>query len=584
MHQIKSLRIIFGLSLTASFALAQQYTISTVAGTGTVRGWYGDGGLATSAQLDYPTRVAIDAKGNVFVADYLTQVVREFTVGGNISTIAGTGQFGFQGDNGAAVQGIISDVHGISGAPNATVYISDTHNARVRQIIPAGNIYTIAGNGVVGYAGDGGPATSAQLSQPSGVAVDSAGNIYIADYGNYTVRKVDTKGNISTVAGVGAWGYSGDGGPANKAALASPSGLAFDSAGNLYISDVGNLNIRKITPDGNIQTVATNVTAETIAVDAAGSIYYPDFRSSTVRKILSNGTRYTIAGNGTAGFSGDGGAAASAQLSDPHGVAVDSSGNVYVADSGNMVIRKLTPVASSVTIVNAASGVGASISPGEIVTIFGVGIGPATPVTAQPGTNGFGTQAGGVTVTFGGTNGVVLYASSSQINAIVPYEVPIGGTPDVVVSYQGQSFTAAAVPVAGTAPGIFTLDATGSGEAAVVNQNGTVNGPANPAQAGSIVSLYVTGEGPTTPGGVNGKLAVTPLPQPQSYVAVFLSGQQVSVAYAGGAPGEVAGVMQINVQIPANLLGTTTGTIAVPVTLQIGSLLAQSNVTLYVTR
>ena len=204
-------------------------------------------------------------------------------------------------------------------------------------------ISTFAGNGTPGYSGDGGKASNASLNSPAGLVADKAGNIYISDYGNATVRKVDTSGNITTVAGTGTWGYSGDGGPANKAALAHPVALAIDTAGNIYIADPGNLNIREITTDGNIHTVVSNLDAESIAVDAAGSIYYPNYLNSTIQKILSNGTQFTIAGNGTVGFSGDGGPATAAQLNSPYGVAVDSSGNVYVADFANMAIRQLTP-------------------------------------------------------------------------------------------------------------------------------------------------------------------------------------------------------------------------------------------------
>jgi uncharacterized protein (TIGR03437 family) len=585
MHQNKSIRTILGLLLAASAASAQQYTISTVAGISTVQGYFGDTFPATSAQLDFPLRVAVDSKGNIFIADYLSQVIREVTAAdGVINTIAGTGSFGFQGDNGPGVQGIISDVHGITAAPNGNIYIADTHNARVRMIIPGGNIFTSAGNGTAGYSGDGGPATSAELSQPSGVAVDSSGNLYIADYGNYSVRKVDTKGNISTYAGVGGWGFSGDGGAANKAALAAPYALAFDLAGNLYIADIGNLNIRKITPDGNIQTVVSNVMAESIAVDAAGSIYYPDFRSGTVQKVLANGTRFAIAGTGQPGSAGSTGPGTSIQLLQPHGVALDSAGNVYVADSGNMVIRKLTPVAASVNVVNAASGLTSSIAPGEIVTVFGTGIGPSTPVIAQPTANGFGTQAGGVTVSFGGTNGVVLYASSTQVNAIVPYSVASGSTVDVVVSYQGQQATASAATVADVAPGVFTLNSTGVGAAAAVNQNGIVNGTDTPAKTGSIVSFYLTGEGQTSPAGVDGKLAVAPLPKPLAGVSATVGGQPAQVTYAGAAPGEIAGLMQVNVAIPGSLIANTTGAVAVPVSLQVGFATTQSNVTIYLTR
>jgi uncharacterized protein (TIGR03437 family) len=582
---MKSLQIVSGLLLAACAATAQQYTISTIAGIGTVQGYYGDTGPATSAQLDFPFRVAVDSKGNFYIADYLTNVVREVS-GGIITTIAGTGSFGFQGDNGPGIQAFISDVHGLAVDSGLNVYIADTHNSRIRQVTPAGNIYTVAGNGTVGYAGDGGPATSAELTLPSSVAVDSSGNIYIADYGSSTVRKVDSKGKISTFAGTGVWGNTGDGGPAGKATLAAPYSIAIDPAGNLYISDLGNTSIRKITADGTIQTVVSNISANSIAVDGAGSIYFADYATATVQKILSNGTQFVIAGTGKPGFSGDGGPGTSAQLNQPYGIALDGSGNVYVADSGNQAIRLLTPIGSSISVVNAASSVGFSIAPGEIITIFGTGLGPSTPTLAQLGSNGnFGTQLAGTTVSFGGINGPMIYTSATQVSAIVPYEVAIGGAADVVVSYQGQQFTASAVPVVSSVPGIFTSNATGSGAAAAVNQDNSINGPNSPARLGSVISLYVTGEGQTNPPGVDGKPAKAPLPAPVLPVTATLAGQSAIVTYAGAAPGLVAGVMQVNVQIPANLIATVgTGPVAVPVLVQVGFVPSQANVTITVSQ
>jgi uncharacterized protein (TIGR03437 family) len=597
LDRMKSFQIVLGLLLAAGAATAQQYNISTIAGVGTVPGWFGDTGAATSAQLDFPLRITVDSKGNYYFADYYTYIVREVS-GGTINTIAGDGTPGFVGDKGPAIQAELSTVDGLAVDASGNIYVADTSTGVVRIVSPPGAIATPAGTintfaGVApatgiqsqGYSGDGGPATSAQLSQPSGVAVDSSGNVYIADYGNFTVRKVDNKGNISTVAGTGAPGYSGDGGPANKAAFRSPYAIAIDSAGNIYISDTGNANIRKITTDGNIHTIVSNVSADSIAVDAAGSIYFSNSITHTVQKILANGTQFAIAGMpGNPGFSGDGGLGTSAQLNQPHGVALDASGNVYVADSGNQVIRLLTPVATSISVVNAASDVAVSITPGEIVTIFGTsGLGPAAGVVALPGVGGFfGTQLAGTTVSFGGTNGPLIYASATQVSAIVPYSTAIGGTADVTVTYQGQTFTAPAVPVVSTVPGIFTANSSGIGQAAAINQDGTYNGPTSPAKAGSIISLYATGEGQTSPSGIDGKPAAAPLPAPVLPVFATVSGQPAVVTYAGGAPGLVAGLMQVNVQIPANLIQINTGPVAVPVVLTVGVVSTQANVTVTV--
>lgn len=594
---MKSLQILVGLLVASGALTAQQYNISTIAGIGNVQGYFGDGGPATSGQLDYPFRITVDSKGNYYFADYYTYVVREVS-GGVIDTIAGNASFGFAGDGGVGYQGSISDVHGLAVDSKFNVYIADTFNGRVRMVTPSptitaptGVISTFAGSGTYGYSGDGGPATSAQLTQPSGVAVDSANNVYIADFGNYTVRKVNTSGTISTIAGTGVPGYSGDGGPADKAQFTSPYAIAVDPSNNVYVSDLGNNNIREITTDGNIHTVVSGVSADSIAVDGSGSIYFSDSLTHTVRKILASGTQFVIAGiPGNPGYSGDGGPGTSAQLNQPHGVALDSSGNVYVADSGNEVIRLLTPVTSSITVVNAASGNGVSIAPGEIVSIFAAGgLGPSPGVSAQPGGNGYyGTQLAGTTVSFNGINAVITYSSATQVNAIVPYELPVGAAAIGTVTYQGQTFsTATALPIAAAVPGIFTANSTGVGQVAAVNQNGTLNGPNNPAPEGSSVSLFVTGEGQTTPAGVDGKPTPTqaPFPQPVLGVTATMNGQPVQVTYYGGVPTLVAGIMQVNVQIPANLLSISTSLpIAVPVVVYVGYFASQANATLSVTQ
>jgi uncharacterized protein (TIGR03437 family) len=584
---MKSIQIVFGLLLAAGAGTAQQYTISTVAGIGTVEGYYGNFGPATQAPLDFPFKVSVDSKGDLFIADYYTYVVRQ-VAGGMISTIAGDSTPGFQGDGGPGTQAEISFVHGLASDSKNNLYIADTTNARVRMVdASTGNISTFAGNGTSGYTGDGSKAVNASLNSPAGLVADKAGNIYISDYGNSTVRKVDTSGNITTVAGTGTWGYSGDGGPANKAALAHPVALAIDTAGNIYIADPGNTNIREMTTDGNIHTIASNLDAESIAVDTAGSIYYPNYKNSTIQKILSNGTQFTIAGNGTTGFSGDGGPATAAQLNTPYGVAVDSAGNVYVADFANMAVRQLTPVGSSVTAVNAASGVGLAISPGEIISLYGAALGPPAPAIQQPDANGFyGTQLAGTTVSFNGANAPLIYVSASQINAIVPYEVGVSGMATIQVNYQGQSMATETLPVVVTAPGIFTANSSGTGEASVINQDGSVNSASNPARPGTIIAFFLTGEGQTNPGGVDGK--TTPLPPaappaPQQAIAVFLNGQQAQLPYAAEAPGLVAGIMQVDAQVPLNVVqNPSTSPIAVPLVIILGPAFTQNGVTVYI--
>ena len=572
------------LLATGLAAFAQQYTISTVAGIGGVLGYDGDGAAATSAQLVRPFRVAADSNGNIYIADYYSYRIRMVTASsGNISTIAGNGSPGYAGDNDAATSASIADVHGIAVDPSGNVYIADTGNNRVRKIDTSGKITTFAGSGTRGYSGDGAAATAAALWFPCGLAFDSSGNLYISDYGNSTVRKVDSKGTISTVAGTGIYGFSGDGGSASKAALAYPYAIAFDSAGNLLIADTGNTDIRKVDTSGNISTLISGITPENIAVDSTGAIYFVDGVSSIVQKILPGGAIIPIAGDGKSYFAGDGGPALQAELSQPQGVATDKSGNVFVADTQNQVIRQLTPVSFSVAAVtNAASSQSGPIAPGEIVTLYGVGLGPSTLTQYTPNPDGsIPTTLAGVQVTFNSTPAPLLYVSDTQIAAIVPYSLQNSGSAQVAVNYNGGTSAAMSVKVANTAPGLFTANTTGSGQAAAVNANGTLNNTSNPARIGDIVSLYATGEGQTTPGGVDGKLAPAkaPLPKPIANVTATIGGQPAQVTYYGAAPGEVEGLMQVNVQIPS---GVQPGD--APVVISAGGASSPAGVTLAITQ
>jgi sugar lactone lactonase YvrE len=225
--------------------IATDGTITTVAGGDPPE--LGDGGQATAATLTLPGGVAVDADGNLIIADHEGNRIRKVDGEGVITTIAGTGEAAFGGDGGPAVKARLNNLADVSIDAMGNIYVPDRDNQRIRKIDSGGIISTIAGTGEPGFSGDGGPARSARLDSPLDVVLDSLGNVYVADTQNHRVRKIDSRGIISTVAGRQA-GFSGDGGPAASASLLSPAGLAFDSAGNLYIADTGNNRIRKLTP------------------------------------------------------------------------------------------------------------------------------------------------------------------------------------------------------------------------------------------------------------------------------------------------------------------------------------------------
>jgi sugar lactone lactonase YvrE len=333
--------------------------ITTLAGTGTL-GFSGDGGPAATAQLGHPWGVAVDGQGNVYFADTDSERVRKVDPAGTITTFAGTGAQGFSGDGGPATSAQLNLPTGVAVDGQGNVYIVDTNNSRVRKVDPAGTITTFAGSGTQGFSGDGGPATAAQLTVPEDVAVDGQGNVYIVDTYNNRMRKVDPAGTITTFAGSGTQGFSGDGGPATAAQLNLPDGVAVDGRGNVYIPDTNNDRVRKVDPAGTITTFAGSGTQgfsgdggpataadlnqpTGVAVDGQGDVYIADYDNFRVRKVDSAGTITTFAGTGASGAFGDGGPATSAQLYFPREVAVDGEGNVYIADTNNLRLREVGP-------------------------------------------------------------------------------------------------------------------------------------------------------------------------------------------------------------------------------------------------
>ncbi len=343
--------------------------ITTVAGNGygavyRYGSYAGDGGAATNAELAFPFGVTVDTTGNLLIADWGNGRIRKVGNNGIITTVVGNGANGYSGNGGAATNAELNYPEGVALDAAGNLFIADNDNNVIRKVENNGIITTVAGNGTDGYSGDGGAATNAELNYPGGVAVDATGNLLIADWGNGRIRKVGNNGIIATVAGNGISGYFGDGGTATNAELNYPGGVAVDATGNLFIADESNKRIRKVAANGIITTVAGNGTrgysgdggvatnAELnypigVALDATGNLFIADTFNNVIRKVGTNGIITTVAGNGYTdwngygGFSGDGGAATNAELWYPSGVALDATGNLFIADESNNRIRKV---------------------------------------------------------------------------------------------------------------------------------------------------------------------------------------------------------------------------------------------------
>jgi len=435
------------LAAASAFGVSGADTITTIAGTGTA-GSSGDGGQATSAQLNRPRGIAIDTQGNVYVAEENAHRIRKVS-GGIISTIAGTGTAGSTGDGGQATSAQLNAPVGVAVDGQGNLYIADRGNNRIRKV-SGGIISTVAGTGTAGSTGDGGQATSAQINSPYGVAVDGEGNVYIADLGNHRIRKV-SGGIISTVAGTGTAGSTGDGGQATSAQLNSPIGVAVDAQGSLYIADLGNYRVRKVS-GGIISTIAGTGTAgfsgdggqatsaqlnasADVAVDGQGNLYIADYGNSRIRKV-SGGIITTIAGTGTAGFSGDGGQASSAQLNNPYNFGVDGQGSLYISDTLNQRLRKIEnrPPTASFT-PNPASGTApltvnfdgsASADPDGRITAYAWKFGDGGTANSATASHTY-TAAGTLTATLTVTDDSGASASTSKtitVNAAPPLPPP----------------------------------------------------------------------------------------------------------------------------------------------------------------
>jgi sugar lactone lactonase YvrE len=329
--------------------------ISTVAGSGFgFPPFSGDFGAATNAKIQNPVGLCLDAAGNLYIADQQNSRIRKVDTTGIITTVAGNGNAGYNSDNIQATSASLSNPSGVFMDSSNNLFIADSSNNRIRRVKPNGIISTVAGTGTAGYSGDGGAGTSAKINFPVAVMADTGRNLFIVDSSNHRIRKLDTNNIITTLAGNSTNNFSGDGGAATNANLSSPQSLAVDSIGNVFVADYGNHRVRQIGTNGVITTIAgrnlndgdfaTNATLNVVyksVFDSVGNFFIADTYDNLIRKIDTNGVITTVAGNGFYDYSGDGGAATNASLRHPLGLGLDAGGNLFIADQSNGRIRKV---------------------------------------------------------------------------------------------------------------------------------------------------------------------------------------------------------------------------------------------------
>jgi len=533
--------------------------IQTIAGDAQLSA-IGDGGDATAAPLFHPSAVALDSSGNLYLAETGAQRIRTVSATGKIATLAGIGVAGQGGDGGPAADALLNSPRGVTVDAFGNVIVADTNNHRVRQIAPGGQISTLVGTGTSGMVPDGLPGAETLLSAPQGVCADHTGAVYVVDTGNHRVLRVAPgAAAVVTVAGNGTAGAAGDGSLAPLAQLNQPTACAVDTAGNLFIADTLNHRIRQVTPAGAISTAAGTGAAgfagdeqaatsallrgpTGVAVTDDGEIFISDTGNNRIRLVTSDGVIQTIGG-------GD-----ATPLNAPGGLVLDGSGDAYFAETGSNLIRKLTPEAVvppaaitqlPITVVDSLSLLPGPVAPGEVVTIFGAGLGPDTGVAGAFDAAGLlASIAGGTEVRFDGIAAPVFYAQAGQVNVQVPYSVTQSTATSVEVQYNGQTAGSLTLPVASAAPALFPV---------VANQDGSPNSQTEPAPPNTILTLFGTGEGLTDGANLSGQIAAAPYARPKLPVTLTVAGIPAQILFAGSAPGLV-GMLQINARLPGGFL------------------------------
>lgn len=560
---------------------------------------------ATTLPLLLPSSVVFDAQGNLYFAETGNHVVRKVTSAGIITTVAGSGVQGFSGDNGPAIAAQLDSPAGLALDSAGDLYIADSHNHRVREVAAAtGVIATIAGTGVAGFSGDGGLATAARLDLPTALALDALGNLYVADTNNHRVRRIAAAtGAITTVAGNGVEAFAGDNAPATAASIDSPNGLALDAAGNLYIADTHNGRVRMVSAatglistvagagvvagnvqsfggDGGAATAASLALPRGLTMDAAGNLYFADSANHRIRRISPTGTITTVAGQGTENFAGDGAPAVAANLDSPRSVAISPAGLLTLADSDNQRVRQLDALPAPGPDIHTIAGLGTT-SPGVLslsgssVVVYGSGSVTAT-LTASS------TASGSVTFldTSGGTQTTLGTASLNSDSASFSTATLAAGAHSIVATYPGDATHPAAQSSA------LTMNVSPLAIAAAPNPayllygqpipalSGTLNGVL-PQDTGKVAAVFTSSATALSPVGSYPIAATLTGSAAGNYAVAVTPAASLSIAQAPTLTGLTASSSAPGLGLPVTLTvqatSTTSGVPTGSITLADGS-------------
>ncbi len=552
-------------------------TLNTVVGPRS-QGLNLESGSGLTVQLNTPETVTTDAAGNLYISDRGNHCIRKVTRAGLISTVAGSGQLGSSGDGSLATSASMNQPNGVAVDNSGNLYLSDTNNHRIRKVNAAGIITTIAGTGISGFDGDGSGATQALLNTPVGITLDNKGNLLIADAGNHRIRRLNlSTGIITTIAGNG-YGFGGDGGQATQAQLNFPTSVTQDQSGNLYISDTLNHQVRKVTAagiisrfagtgssgfsgDGGQANLAQFNAPGGLTVDGAGNLYVTDQNNNRVRKIAPDGVITTAVGNGNKQSATDeGGTALNASLNAPAGVAVDGVGNLFIADTNNHRVVVVAAYQAATTVNGASFATQQPVAAEAIVSVFGANL-----ATREQGATQLPlpTELAGTSVKVRDSLGIerlapLFYVGKLQVNYQIPAGTAAGYATVTITNGNGEIFTSA-MNVTGVTPGLFAANQTGSGAAAasllfvtganrrtennvMCNAQGQ-NCVARQIDLNSAAEVYLELYGT----GIRNNTGL-------ANVTVTVGGVAVPVLYANKQP-EFIGLDQVNVQLPRSLAG-----------------------------